>query len=180
MAEAVPHPATLDLQVPVIVRQATRDDVYRLEWDGQFTQFRNLFRRAYKEQQNGRRLMLVADYNGYPIGRLFVLFTSSDNFIANGSTRAYLYSFYIMTPFRGLGIGSHMVRYAEAVLIERGFQFATIAVAKQNSGALRLYERLHYTHVREDPGRWSYTDHIGRTHRVQEPCWILEKALQNP
>ncbi len=178
MAEAIPHPATLDLIIPVTVRQATREDVARLEWDGQFAKFRNLFRRAFKEQQTGRRLMLVADYNNYPIARLFVLFNSGDHTIANGSTRAYLYSFYVMTPFRGLGIGSHMVRYAESALVERGCHFATIAVAKQNTGALRLYQRLNYTHVREDPGRWTYTDHLGRTHRVQEPCWILEKALQ--
>jgi ribosomal protein S18 acetylase RimI-like enzyme len=122
--------------------------------------------------------MLIADSNGVVVGRLFILFVSSDRSIADGYKRAYLYSFYMMSPFRGQGIGTHMVSYAEDVLQERGYHYATIAVAKDNYGALRLYERLNYARIREDPGKWSYTDHLGKTHRIHEPCWILEKILQ--
>ncbi len=177
MAECVPQPQVLDLQIPVTIRIAERDDLPLLEMDGLFVKFRNLFRRAFREQQTGRRLMLVAAFNRAVIGRLFILFTSSDHTIADGSGRAYLYSFYVMRPFRGQQIGTQMVQYAEELLRERDYRYVTIAVAKDNQGALRLYQRLDYEIKREDPGKWSYTDHNGRTHRVQEPCWILEKAL---
>ncbi|MEM6283889.1 MAG: GNAT family N-acetyltransferase [Chloroflexota bacterium] len=178
MAEATPPIASvIDVHMPVTIRTVRRDDLAALEMDGLFIKFRNLFRRAYREQRNGRRLLLMADSNGHAVGRLFILFVSSDHSIADGRHRAYLYSFFVLSAFRGHGIGTHMVQYAEEFLRERGFRYATIAVAKDNGGALRLYERLGYTHVREDPGKWSYTDHLGKTHRVHEPCWILEKIL---
>jgi ribosomal protein S18 acetylase RimI-like enzyme len=178
MTELIPpHPITLDVHFPVQIRVAVQDDLPKLEMDGQFIRFRNLFRRAYREQQTGRRMMLVADCNDAIVGRLFILFGSSDHTIADGRNRAYLYSFFVMTPFRGQGIGTQMVEYAESVLQQRNFHYVTIAVAKDNPGALRLYERMDYIKKREDAGRWSYTDHQGRIHRVNEPCWILEKTL---
>ncbi|MEL6269343.1 MAG: GNAT family N-acetyltransferase [Chloroflexota bacterium] len=178
MAEAIPPIiSVIDVQMSVMIRTVERNDLPALEMDGLFVKFRNLFRRAYREQSNGRRLLLMADSNGVAVGRLFILFVSSDHAIADGHNRAYLYSFYILSAFRGHGIGTHMVNYAEGILRERGFRYVTIAVAKDNAGALRLYERLGYTRVREDPGKWSYTDHLGKTHRVHEPCWILEKIL---
>ena len=178
MANVEPTPEILYRNLAVTIRPANREDLPKLELDGQFTKFRNLFRRAFREQQTDRRLMLVADCNDYPVGRLFILFNSSDHTIADGQNRAYLYSFFVMTPFRGQGIGTSMVRYAENLLTERRYEYATIAVAKDNEGALQLYKRLNYVTKREDAGRWNYTDHMGRTHRMNEPCWILEKNLK--
>lgn len=177
MTDAVPQPYQLQVNLTVTVRAAVRADLPKLELDGQFAKFRNIFRRAYREMQQGQRLMLVADCNNTLIGRLFILYRSNDQSIADGRTRAYLYSFFITPTFRGLGLGTHMVEYAERTLIARGFQHATIAVAKDNPGAFRLYERLGYTVMREDEGRWSYVDHLGRTHRMSEPCWIMEKTF---
>lgn len=172
-----PSPSTFDVHQTITIRISSQEDIPRLELEGQFTKFRTLFRRAFREQQTGRRLMIVADCNNYPVGRLFILFNSSDHSIADGINRAYLYSFFVMDPFRGKGVGTRMVRYAEAILQDRNFRYVTIAVAKDNLGALRLYERLDYIRKREDPGRWSYTDHLGKVHRMHEPCWILEKDL---
>lgn len=172
-----PQPEYINLSLHVRIRAAESDDLPKLELDGQFIQFRNLFRRAYREQQTGQRLLLVADADGAIVGRLFILFHSGDPNIADGQERAYLYSFFVLAPLRGKGLGTRMVNYAENLLIERGYQYVTIAVAKDNLGALRLYERLDYMRLREDPGKWSYTDHMGRLHRMNEPCWILEKKL---
>jgi ribosomal protein S18 acetylase RimI-like enzyme len=177
MTNVDPEPERLAVNMTVTVRPATQADLPQLEMEGLFTKFRNIFRRAYREMQHGQRLMLVAACNGTVVARLFILFRSGDDSIANGKTRAYLYSFYVLPAFRGMGLGTHMIRYAEQTLIERGFRFVTIAVAKENTGALRLYQRLNYCIIREDAGRWSYTDHLGRTHRMNEPCWILEKVL---
>ncbi len=177
MTDVIPQSIRLEREFSVKIRPAVYEDLPKLEHEGHFTKFRNLFRRAYREQQNGRRLMLIADSNDYPVGRLFILYTSSDHNIADGRQRAYLYSFFVMAPFRGYGIGTAMVEHAESILISQDFRYVTIAVAKENIGALRLYERLGYKTVRDDSGQWSYTDHNGRTHRIREPCWILEKNL---
>lgn len=169
--------ATIRLELDVTLRLATQADLPKLEWHGQYTHFRMLYRRAYREQQQGRRLMLIADCNDFPIGQIFVQLASAEHGVADGITRAYLYSLRVMEMFRGLGIGTRLIDEAERELIARNFRWATIAVAKDNQRALRLYQRKGYRIFREDDGDWSFRDHRGQLHRVQEPCWILEKEL---
>jgi ribosomal protein S18 acetylase RimI-like enzyme len=82
-----------------------------------------------------------------------------------------------MEMFRGGGIGSRLIESAEADLITRKFSIATIAVAKNNAGALRLYERYGYRIFDEENSDWNYVDHQGVTRRVREPSWLLEKNL---
>jgi ribosomal protein S18 acetylase RimI-like enzyme len=177
MTSAEPQPNQIEVKLSLTIRPAVREDLPHLEMDGLFVRFRNLFRRAYRDMQRNQRLLLVADCNNAIVGRLFILFKSNDKSIADGRSRAYFYSFFVLAPFRGMGLGTRMVEYAEALIRERGYRAVTIAVAKDNPGALRLYRRLGYRILRSDEGRWSYTDHRGRTHHMNEPCWILEKIL---
>lgn len=162
----------------VTIRPARYEDVAKLEWYGQFKHFRRLFQRSYREQVEGRRVLLVADSNGYPVGRLFVQFRSKSKRTSDGKTKAYLYSFHMMEMMRGYGIGNHMMDVAESMLIERSFKIATIAVAKDNEGALRLYQRRGYEIFEEDEGKWRYYDHRGRLQHVHEPAYLLEKYLK--
>lgn len=173
-------PTTLDLdtELPVTLRFAHKSDLSKLEWDGKFSHFRNLFRRSYQGQLRGRRKMLLADLNGYPIGHIFIQFISRNTNIADGEERAYLYSFRVMERYQGKGIGSRLMRAAEKLLVERGFQLAIIAVAKNNPAAESLYRRRGYQRYAQDAGRWEYTDHHGVKHKVEEPCWLLRKRLR--
>lgn len=167
----------LAVTLKVKVRKLEQDDLAKLEWFGQFIHYRRLFLRSYRGQLDGSRLMLVADINGFPIGRLFIQFRSKKASISDGRKRAYLYSFYVMELFQGQGIGTHLIKTAESILLERGFEVATIAVAKVNEGALRLYQRQGYHIFREEEGRWRYYDHNNILRHVHEPCWLLEKML---
>lgn len=167
-----------EVSLPITIRQARREDIAKLEWHGQFTHFRRLFQRSYREQVAGNRMMLVAASDDYPIARLFMQFNSKNGVIANGLNRGYLYSFFVQEMFRGRGIGSRLIDTAEEILIERKFSVATIAVAKDNDGALRLYQRKDYEIFNEDEGKWRYADHLGRIKHVHEPCWLLAKTLQ--
>jgi len=168
---------TLTIEMPVTFRVAVREDLPKLEWYGLYTHYRQLFRRAFREQEAGRRLMLLAVADNFPIGTVFIQFQSNEKRIADGHTRAYLYSLRVMEMFRDKKIGTHLIQEAERLILDRGFQRATIAVAKDNHNARRLYERLGYRVYREDPGRWSYLDHRGKIRRVHEPCWLLHKDL---
>lgn len=173
--------SSYDLAVPVTLRYARADDLPKLEWYGQYAHFRAVFRRTLHEQQEGRRLMLVADSSGFPIGQLFVhfhelqaggLFARTEKY-----RRAYFYSLRVMEMFRGLGLGTQMLATAERIARESDCTLATISAAKDNLRARRLYERLGYRIVSEDEGNWSYTDQHGRVRYVHEPCWVLEKVL---
>jgi ribosomal protein S18 acetylase RimI-like enzyme len=171
------HDHEMTIEIPITFRIATREDVPKLEWHGQFAHFRSLIRRAYKEQLRGRRMMLVADFNGFPIGQVFIQLESNNSDIADGFSRAYLYSFRVMDLFQGRGIGTRLLYESEAMLVERGYRYATLSVAKENEGALRLYQRNGYLIVGQDPGRWNYVDQYGITRYVEEPCWVMEKSL---
>jgi ribosomal protein S18 acetylase RimI-like enzyme len=50
-------------------------------------------------------------------------------------------------------------------------------VARDNLEAIRLYHRLNFQIVGEEPGIWSYIDHLGKWHTVEEPSWRMEKHL---
>lgn len=164
---------TLNISLPVVIRVAKQEDLPRLEWYGQYIHFRNLFRRAYRDQQLGIRLMLVADCNGFPIGHVFILFMDDEQ----NNKQAYFYSLRVMEMFHSQGIGTHLMMEAEAHVLARGYNHVTIAAAKTNHAARRLYERLGYEVFTDDKGEWSYTDHLGKVKHVKEPCWLLQKTI---
>jgi ribosomal protein S18 acetylase RimI-like enzyme len=167
----------LTLQFEVTLRLARREDLPLLEWFGQFTHYRRLYRRTFEDQQHQRRLMLVAECNHFPIGQIFIHLSDAGRPDSSRNYRGYLYSLRVMVPFRGHGIGTELILKAEELLIEQGYNWAVIAVAKDNPGARRLYERLGYAVYGDDPGRWRYMDHKGRIRQVTEPSWMLQKRL---
>lgn len=170
-------PTEMTLTLTLALRQLVKDDLKKLEWYGQYRHFRHIFQRSYREQLKGKRYLLVADCAAFPVGRLFIRFNSSNPLIADGDRRAYLYSFQVMEMFRGKGIGTRLIQQAETILKQNHYQEASIAVAKDNAGALRLYRRHQYHVFGEDEGRWRYMDHRGRLRQVHEPCWLLAKRL---
>ncbi len=168
---------SFDVVVHCAIRAAVEEDLPKLEWGGQYIPFREVFRRTFQDQQRRRRLMLVADAGGYPIGQVFMQFSSGDPSFADGRSRGYLYSLRVMEPFQRRGLGSRLVQAAEEVLRERGYHWTTIAAARENDGAVRLYERLGYSIFAEDPGQWEYIDHEGKVRHVVEPCYVMEKRI---
>ncbi len=169
--------STVTLELDIAIRPARRDDLPRLEWFGLYTHYRRLFLRSFEEQLRGQRLMLVADHNNYPIGQIFIHLPDAQSSFGRPRRRGYLYALRVLDPFQGHGLGTHLILAAESILRERGYRWAVIAVAKDNAGARRLYERLGYAVFAEDPGQWHYTAHLGNVRHVNEPSWMLQKSL---
>jgi ribosomal protein S18 acetylase RimI-like enzyme len=171
------HERRLTLNIEITLRLATQSDLPKLEWYGQYTHFRAVYRRTFQEMEHGNRLMILADCQDFPIGQVFVQLRSREKRVAQDQQRAYLYSLRVMEMFRGCGIGTQLVQEAEAMVSAMGYTWTTIAAAKTNPKARRLYERMGYVIFAEDAGEWSYTDHRGIVQFVHEPCWLLEKAI---
>jgi ribosomal protein S18 acetylase RimI-like enzyme len=70
-----------------------------------------------------------------------------------------------------------LIQQAEESLRQRRIQRVAIAVDKSNPEARRLYERLGYSVVGEDPGEWTYLDDEGQERAVSEPSYILSRSL---
>ncbi len=162
----------------LIIRHATRDDLSGLEWDGQFTHFRRLFAQAFHRAEEDEAVLWVAELppTGL-IGQLFVQLESHQTELADGSSRAYIYSFRVQPPYRGTGIGTMLMQTAEIDLRKRGYHRITLNVGRNNPDARRLYKRFGYIVVADEPGRWSYIDHSGHRRHVNEPSWRMEKEL---
>lgn len=165
------------LNIPITIRTLKRDDLPLLEWHGQFSHLRILFRRSFREQLRGHRQLLIACSNDLPIARLFIQFDMHAR--SNTSNkRGYLYSFHVHEMFRGYGIGTRLIQSAEAILNAKHYTSVSIAVAKENPRARKLYQRHGFQVYGEDPGKWKYRDHTGKIRVMNEPCWLLEKTLQ--
>lgn len=163
----------------VRIRPAQVQDLEALEWGGEYTHFRRIYRRIMQDALKGRRLLLVAEADGELIGQIFIFFDTGWRQFFNGRSTAYLHSFRVKPAYRNRGLGRELMDRAEQELMERGFAYAVISVAKDNLDARRLYEQLGYTVFNEDDGEWSYLDHESVLQTVHEPAYVLQKALSD-
>jgi ribosomal protein S18 acetylase RimI-like enzyme len=159
------------------IRPAVEADLPGMEWEGEYSQYRRVYRHVMEEMQLGKRLILVAECDGFVVGQIFIQFEAHRADIRNGSCSAYLHAFRVRRAYRNRGIGTNLVLEAEAVLRDTGCERVVIAAAEENLAAQRLYERLGYVFYKNDPGQWSFIDHKGRLIKVNEPSVLLEKWL---
>jgi len=172
------HPIRIDLET-LSIRTITSTDLPDLEWDGEYTHFRQLYFDVYRQQTKGETLMWAAELPGSGlIGQAFVQLIGARPELADGFLRAYIYSVRVRHPYRNLGIGSRIMKAVEENLIQQGFSYATLNVGKNNLAARRLYERLGYEVVANEAGDWSYLDHRGKRQYVHEPAWRMQKKLR--
>jgi ribosomal protein S18 acetylase RimI-like enzyme len=163
---------------PIFIRQAKKDDLPSLEWNGEYTHYRRLYADAYLLAQQGKAIIWIAEMNGNGlVGQCFVSLKGSRLELADGVNRAYIYGFRVQALYRNQGIGTRMMYTIEDDLKVRGFRQVTLNVGQDNQAAHRFYERLGYQLAGSDPGYWSYIDDKGKRRDVHEPAWRLVKAL---
>ena len=154
-------------------------DLPALEWDGEFVHFRNLFRQSFEDM---RLRDAPAAGHGTPTERRH----RRPDFSAMEQQRSAVCRW---APARvsvfpagkaripAARLGNRLMDEAEKILRERGMDTASIGVEKDNPDARALYERQGYHIIADDPGTWSYVDHLGQRQQVVEPAWLMEKKL---
>jgi ribosomal protein S18 acetylase RimI-like enzyme len=162
-----------------VIRRGRESDLAALEWEGEYARYRSVYRAAWDDVRRGQRELLVAEADGRIVGQIFVHFSSTWPVPGAERPAGYLYAFRVRASHRGRGIGRSLLREAEATLAGAGATHAVIAVAADNPGARRLYERMGYAWLADDPGTWSYRDESGRLHEVSEPAHLLVKDLND-
>jgi ribosomal protein S18 acetylase RimI-like enzyme len=161
----------------VVIRTIREMDLPALEWNGEYIHYRRVYSDAYERSKAGQMVLWIAEIPGTGLlGQLFVQL-DADYLQKDHFRKGYIYGFRIKPEFRSSGVGSRMLKTAENDLFRRGYHFVTLNVAKNNPRALDLYKRLGYYLIGEDPGRWSYPDHNGTWHHVEEPAWKMEKSI---
>ncbi|MEW5870265.1 MAG: GNAT family N-acetyltransferase [Chloroflexota bacterium] len=161
-------------------RNITEDDLPALEWDGEYINFRRLYREVYQSACQGKAVLWLAELPGVNvIGQVFVQLHSARLELADGHKRAYIYGFRIKPAYRGFGVGARLLHAAEVDLCQRGFEWVTLNVGRDNPNARRFYERYGYYVVAAEAGRWHYLDHEGQRRDVHEPAWRMQKRLKS-
>ncbi len=169
---------SIPLDQQVIIRNAARQDLTALEWEGEYTHFRHVFSEAYRLMELGDVIMWVAELPKFGlIGQLFIQLYGPNQLQANGNRSAYIYGFRVRPIYRGNGIGTRMMETAETDLVRRGFELIALNVARDNEAGRRFYERFGYKVVAPEPGIWSYLDDQGRRRFVNEPAWRMERRF---
>lgn len=161
----------------VVIRPIRETELPALEWDGAYTRYRKVFQQTYEDAVRGQRIMLIAVVSAQIVGQVFIQLSSTERRYADGYSRGYLYSLRVRPDWQAHGIGTRLVKAAEASLRARGFNTAVIAAGKENPRARQLYERLGYRTFADDPGVWYFQDVNGVQQSVSEPCWVMQKRL---
>jgi ribosomal protein S18 acetylase RimI-like enzyme len=162
----------------VVIRHVVQEDLPAMEWDGEYRHFRRVYADAYKRMTRGDSILWVAELPGSGlVGQVFIQLMCDRPELADGIERAYLYSFRVRKELQGQGIGTRIMDVIENDVMQRGFDYITLNVARDNPRAQKLYVRRGYYVVAPEPGVWSYPDDKGVWHRVEEPAWRMEKRL---
>lgn len=169
------QPEVLDrfeLALDVTIRSCVERDLAPLEWFGLFTEHRNIIRATFEAQKRDRALMLVADWNGFPVGQAWIDFVK-----ASDRASALLWAIRVLPALQGAGIGRRLVLAAEEAARRRGFAGARLGVEKDNAGARRFYERLGYRLAGAMAEKSRYTTPDGVRVCVPVDQWVLDKPL---
>jgi len=169
---------TKNLQDNIVYRQVKSSDLPRLEWNGEFTHFRNVFKNAFEKSKTGKSILWVVEINHVGlVGQAFVQLISSRLDLANGVDRAYIYAFRFKENYRNIGLGSSLLKIVESDLLKNNYKEATLNVARENPRAIHFYQRHGFKIVAEESGEWSYRDHNNILRNVVEPAWKMVKYL---
>ncbi|MBA3072616.1 MAG: GNAT family N-acetyltransferase [Anaerolineae bacterium] len=178
MEESIRNTTDSEIAESIIIRPLQNTDLPALEWDGEYLHFRNVFADVFKKVEKGSvKAWVAVSQDGRMIGQVFLQLSSERRELADGWNRGYLYSLRVRKSWQNQGVGSRLMDVVEEHLHEIGFTRVTLNVARENQGAIRLYSRLGYQIVAEEPGVWSYPDHNGVWVTVNEPSWRMEKRL---
>jgi ribosomal protein S18 acetylase RimI-like enzyme len=162
----------------VKIRHLLKEDLSALEWEGRYSHFRQVYAEAYKRSCQGMSVLWVAEIpvKGI-IGQVFIQMACDRPELADGSQRAYLYSFRIRPEYRSAGLGGRILEVVMSDLRRRGFKEISLNVAQDNPRALKFYEKYNFHIVAPEPGRWTYPDDKGVLQTIVEPAWRMEKTL---
>jgi ribosomal protein S18 acetylase RimI-like enzyme len=127
----------------------------------------------WNEKEAGLREALVAEVDGGPVGT--VSFNEKPEFAG----LLHLFAFDVAETSRNRGIGSQLVTAIESAAKDLALSGVYLEVNVENSGAIRLYERLGYR-LEGEPfiNRWIAQD--GTAREVSELSRRMVKRFEGP
>ena len=164
--------------LPITIRKVEEGDLVMLRGESEAPYLQFLYNTAYQGMKRGEQMMWVVEaVEEGIIGHIFVQFKSLHATLADGTERAYFYSFHVYSDHRSKGVGTYLLRFLEGDLRKRGFQIVTLTVEKENKRARRFYERNGYLVAGTEVVNVR-SDHVnGKWERTEKTAWRMEKRI---
>jgi len=161
-----------DITMQVSIRPCLREDLPLMEWFGLYARYRQYFADTFARSEKAEIIMLVAEANGFPVGRVWI-----DLVKQREQSIGILYSLAVLPPLQNRGIGTRLIVAVEDLLRKRGYKMVELGVEKDNPNAQRLYERLGYKVIHDNQETWEIVTPDGKTLQEHADEWIVQKAL---
>jgi len=134
----------LELRLAVEIRPLRAGDLDKLEWDSDRAIQADYVRRTVAERADDI-VFVLALADGRPFGRLGIDFVRKDGV-------AYLWAFSVLPVLQRRGIGTALLRAAEAIVAGSKVDTVEIGADDWNADVMRLYRRLGYAEAGEERG----------------------------
>jgi ribosomal protein S18 acetylase RimI-like enzyme len=157
----------------VVIRPLQKQDAAKLEWHGG-ADLRRFYERQWVAHEIGEALVLIADFNGFPIGQAAIYWEGK----AAHPRVPDLQSLRVHPLFQGQGIATKLLNAGALMVKERGFSRMGLSVNPVNLRAHHLYERCGYR-VMSEPyeDSWEYANAAGEKIVVTEIVLDMVKDL---
>ena len=116
----------------------------------------------FRRVAEGRRLVLVAEYDGYAVGTVSLEWNSTHYRTIRGQHSAHISNLVVRPAHQRQGIGRALVEAAEEAAHARGYNVVTIGVDQPNRYARRLYERWGYQWLKDTRQHWGVVHILAR------------------
>jgi ribosomal protein S18 acetylase RimI-like enzyme len=162
----------LRVSFDVVFRLCERRDLRNLEWEGIFRSDRRTIESAFRKQERGQGVMLLAEANGLPAGQVWIDLTKRRK-----QDAALVWAMRVVPWLQGQGIGSRLLEAAGKIALSSGLSALELTVDRTNVIAQRLYRRQGFEMVGEMNEFEPYRTRAGRTVQLRRPRFQMRKLL---
>ncbi len=162
----------------VMIRLLREEDLPALEWDGEYSRYRKIYREVYRNSEKGISLPYVAETEEDGIiGQVFMTKKEPNPSYSPRSRYFFLSSFRIKPDFRGRGLGSLMMRVCFRDVRNQKLRDIFLNCSSDNDRARHFYERNGFRIIRLDKGNWTYINEEGYVVTEPQSAYLMRRTL---
>lgn len=162
------------------IRKMKESDLPLIEWNGEYSRYRRMYREVYRNLLLGISIPFVAENtDGELVGQAFLTEKNPNDNYTSKSKYMFLSSFRVKAPYRDKGLGTLILKTCEETVMERDLNLIFLHCASKNTLAKQFYEKHGFAAVRNDPGIWTFINEAGNVVTEKEPSIVMVKKIAN-